>query len=526
MFKVIKPHIKKYLGLIIVYCAAFAAETVLTLYIPVVISRILDRAYAPMNRGLILFFAVSVSCVAASYLRAVLQCHLPNAMSCDLLEDVLMRATREKLEALYKKKRVSDFYAMNNMTFLVPFYYITQILEFIVAVTKAVTVMFIIGRLDWRVAASFLVLTLLQYLANYLILNKKAAAEKKSQVTQNNFQGDLVKMLSEYKHVIAHSMQKRMAVHIGRENRRVFTAFKRANFWGSVERSENALYGKAQYFISVMIVLFMLQNEKISLGSYEIFVSYAAILLSSVEAFFQVLSMRKMAAATYKVYADTVGELEENGDYYDKTIEEISLKDVSFSYDDNPLIEQKSHVFRKGQLYVIVGENGSGKSTLINLMMGLLEPRRGTIEYNGVDIKKWDRYRLLSSCIAVSDQSTRLFFDNLTEEITDDLSIEQIDENAFSHVNQIEGMKELCDRGGTAGFSGGEMQKIGLAKLIYRLYKHQPSILILDEPTNHLDEKNKQLLYQFLEKQRENRIVIVISHAGELIDMADEVVRL
>lgn len=525
MFEVLKPHLKRHIpGLSFSYMLLIA-ETVLLLYLPLKLSDILNLGKTADKSELLRYGLLALTLIVVSFARENINVYVPNKISAEMLEDVLMQATHVNLKQLYQTKRVSSFYAMNNMTYFIPFYYLQEVPAICISVIKGVAILIILWSRHWVVALLCAVFVGVQYVLNDKLLNRMYEAEKTMQKEQNLFQQNTLEALKEYRHILANSMQDKISSKIGRETEHLLRTMRKTVFWKNTVSSETYLFQNVIYFASILVVYLLVHSGKLQLGDYELILSYVLLLLNCVEQFFEVLMIRSMAKAQYSVYESSSHEVEKNGNYYNDRINEISLQDVSFGYDGSMVISHMTQNFKAGKLYVLRGRNGSGKSTLINIVTGLFLPQEGNVQVNGRNLDEWDRYQYLKEQIAVSDQQTVLFFDSLQENIIG--KGENPDDMNFQKTVEFAGIRELNEQKKHESYSGGEMQKIGFARMLYKLMDCQSSVLILDEPTNHLDGKSRELLYQFLEKQKEKkRIVIVVSHDEHLIHMADEVVSL
>lgn len=198
---------------------------------------------------------------------------------------------------------------------------------------------------------------------------------------------------------------------------------------------------------------------------------------------------------------------------------EIEFKNVSFSYDgEKKAVDCVSFKVKKGEKIAVVGENGAGKTTCMKLLSGLYSPDSGEITINGADsslLTPSQRYSFFSALfqdafkiagtvgenVALSFDFNRgkalsaLFKAGLKEKIN---SLEKgIDTNLD---------RELYSDG--VEFSGGEMQKLFLARA---LYKDAP-VIILDEPTAALDPIAENELYMRFNELTENKTAFYISH--------------
>jgi ATP-binding cassette, subfamily B, bacterial CvaB/MchF/RaxB len=207
----------------------------------------------------------------------------------------------------------------------------------------------------------------------------------------------------------------------------------------------------------------------------------------------------------------------------------ISVCDLSFRYDaDGPWILNGANLdVTDGDCIAIKGPSGTGKSTLAKLMLGLLEPDRGTIYFNGVPIKSVDREYLRESvaCVLQDDQ---LFNGTIAENIaffTPDFSrADVVRAAALAQIhNEVMNMPlrydtRIVDLG--ASLSGGQRQRLMLARALYR----QPRVLILDEASSHLDLENERLVNEAISKLSITRIII--AHRPQTLAIANRVYEL
>ncbi len=196
----------------------------------------------------------------------------------------------------------------------------------------------------------------------------------------------------------------------------------------------------------------------------------------------------------------------------------INIEHVSCGYDSNPIIKDISFTVKENEILCILGPNGCGKTTLLRAISGLL-PATGTIQMNGMDLKKAGRKEIAKK-IAVMNQLTSIYFSYTVYEtvkmgryVHSKSGIFQKDqkkEKAFVYecLEKV-GMLDQKNRLITE-LSGGQLQRV----LFARVLAQDPEIILLDEPTNHLDLKYQiELLEQIKEwGKKENRCVIGVLH--------------
>ncbi|WP_405377726.1 ABC transporter ATP-binding protein [Nonlabens sp. Asnod3-A02] len=205
----------------------------------------------------------------------------------------------------------------------------------------------------------------------------------------------------------------------------------------------------------------------------------------------------------------------------------VNVNNITFSYQDEPVLKNFSLNIPKGTSVALVGQSGSGKSTIANLLTRFYDVENGTITIDGQNIKDVT-LKSLRDQMAIVTQDSILFNDtiatnvalsdkNATEEqITDALKIA----NAWEFVKDLpEGIHTNIGDSGNK-LSGGQKQRLSIARAVL---KNAP-ILILDEATSALDTESERLVQDALEKVMKNRTSIVIAHRLSTIQNADHIV--
>ena len=200
----------------------------------------------------------------------------------------------------------------------------------------------------------------------------------------------------------------------------------------------------------------------------------------------------------------------------------IELKDVCFKYDEDgeEIIKHVDLRLKEGEHLAVVGLNGAGKTTLMRLITGLTEATSGSVLYDGVDIREYDRNEYYKLFGAVFQDHSILPV--TIEEIVSEADAEDTDEDLVKDCLKKAGLwektealkdgikshfdKAFWDDG--INFSGGEIQKLMLARALYR----RSPVIILDEPTAALDPVSENRLYETYDEVMKGRSTIFISH--------------
>jgi subfamily B ATP-binding cassette protein MsbA len=206
---------------------------------------------------------------------------------------------------------------------------------------------------------------------------------------------------------------------------------------------------------------------------------------------------------------------------------EIRFDNISFSYDQNKVLEGFSLQIKKGQTIALIGPSGSGKTTVANLLNRFFDIQKGNLTLDGTPInivKKKSLYQLTG----MVTQDTILFNDSVKNNIAlgnPKATQKEIEEaakvaNASEFIEKLDqGYDTLIGEGGNK-LSGGQKQRLSIARAILK----DPDILILDEATSALDTASEKLVQEALENLMKNRTSLVIAHRLSTIQKADMIV--
>ena len=198
----------------------------------------------------------------------------------------------------------------------------------------------------------------------------------------------------------------------------------------------------------------------------------------------------------------------------------ITLKNVHYNYpnasrtalkDINLIIPIKSTVG-------LVGATGSGKTTTVDIILGLLEAKKGTLEIDGKIITQQNK-RSWQKAIGYVPQHIYLTDDTISANIAFGVEIEDVNQEAVEKASKIANLHEFIidelpkkyqttigERG--VRLSGGQRQRIGIARALY----HNPQVLILDEATSALDNQTEKAVMDAVNNLNKDRTIILIAH--------------
>lgn len=205
----------------------------------------------------------------------------------------------------------------------------------------------------------------------------------------------------------------------------------------------------------------------------------------------------------------------------------IKLTNISKSYGKKTVLKNMSYYFnRTNTIYTLLGESGVGKTTLLNILYGIDQDYQGEYELKNKLAKNFSSYEWDN----IRNKEVGFVFQDF--KLLDDLTVfENLDYTYFLEPNEkisriydvLEtiNLKEHLHQK-VRDLSGGQKQRLAIGRAIL----NDPSIILLDEPTGNLDDTNTEKIIQFIQKIKENKTVIIITHDKRLIDYSDVTLQL
>lgn len=187
----------------------------------------------------------------------------------------------------------------------------------------------------------------------------------------------------------------------------------------------------------------------------------------------------------------------------------IVIKGLSKSYDGKKDALNSLDLVIPNGMFGILGRNGSGKSTLMNIIATILQPSKGTVTINGIEIKNSQKIRQM---IGYLPQDFDFYPNMKVSEVLYYLGfLSKINQKDFdNYVDLILRKVNLIDHKNkkVKSLSGGMKKRLGIAQAIL----HDPKVIIVDEPTAGLDPEERVRLRNLLSDLAENKIVIISTH--------------
>ena len=203
----------------------------------------------------------------------------------------------------------------------------------------------------------------------------------------------------------------------------------------------------------------------------------------------------------------------------------IEVRDLSFSYGDEKVLDHLNLTIAPGEKVAIVGTSGGGKSTLVQLLLGLYTPQSGSIHFADASQPEIG-LQTIREHVAVVLQHPALFNDTVRANLT--MGRERTDEACWQalQIAQLDGTVLALPQGldsivGRSGvrLSGGQRQRLAIARMVLA----DPKVVILDEATSALDAATEYNLHHALGKFLSGRTTLIIAHRLSAVKQADRV---
>ena len=341
----------------------------------------------------------------------------------------------------------------------------------------------------------------------------------------------------------------------GLGNIREVKIFDVLKFFISKLKSENFKKAKITYYQSTLIQAPRFYLEFISVVALSIFILIFLIQDKNIVELISIIGV--FVAGSFRVIPslNRVITARQHIKYHENTLEiiynEINYENESFANDKSRIVLNKSFELKniyfkykdtnkwileninlkvlKGESIGIIGESGSGKSSLVDIISGLLIPQKGIFLIDGLKLSK-KRLSNWRSLIGYVSQRTNLFDDTIIANIAfgdinpDIKKVKEslIDAQLWNFVDSLsEGIYTKIGQNGIK-FSGGQIQRIAIARALYR----NPKILILDEATSSLDNKTEIKLIESVNNLKSKLNILMIAHRLSSLTYCDRIFEL
>lgn len=265
-----------------------------------------------------------------------------------------------------------------------------------------------------------------------------------------------------------------------------------------------------------------------TLGDFAAFNSYLAILIFPILMIGFMSNVIAQAQASYGRIAEVLEAKDAlpEGNLKQELIGNIEVKNINLMYGEKPTLRDVSFTIKPKTKTAIIGPTAAGKTQLLNLMIGLMEPTSGTIEYDGKNIHEFDRESLHNQ-VGLVFQDSIIFSLTLRENIAFNKDVKDSDLQKAIDTAELkdfmeklpEGLNTIVSERGTS-LSGGQKQRIMLARSLAL----NPKILLLDDFTARVDASTERKILENLEKNYPEMTLISVTQKIASVEHYDQII--
>ena len=412
-------------------------------------------------------------------------------------------------------------------------YFIASVIQFVMGTSQLLIPLIIILGLNWPSALTLLLINVL-FVCSFRVFKEKLEKTSMNFIKeQANFITDIHGQVSHIESIQTQGLRDEYLNSLDNSYAKLRSHLKKQII---MQFSYKAIKDFLIILGTAILLLLSGQaylSQTLSLGTITVILSYCQISLNATGLLYDLGGLlqenKSHINRMNEIYAGKT--LETGKDLFESPLNYIRLDNLSFAYSGKKAIFQNFNLsIQRGKLYGLSGENGSGKSSLIKIILGLyINEQEGSVSYNEKDIRTLDMNQVRKRNVAVCEQEPTL----LRGSILDHLGGEKIlSHPRFEELMQLFDMSTLLAKlpeglqtpvnDEKITLSGGEKQKIALC----RTFLKDADFLILDEPTSALDSKAKEGFFKLLEKEKQNKIILMVSHDQEVLAIADECIGL
>src|SRR6266700_4450055 len=493
--------------------------------LPVYVRAVLPSAVLGSAGALLVAIGLLLGVAALTQLQALanrfMQAYVGERLVLGLRTQLVQHAQRLSLSYHDSKGSADSLYRIQQDASVIDKIMVEGIIPFITAAITLGTMIVVTARLDWQLALVALAVSPPLFALSRLYRPHMRRQHRHIKKLESSALAVVQETLGALRVVKAFGGEQRETDRFAQRSREGVAARIRMALtegrYGLLVGVTTALGTGAVLFIGVRHV----QANLLTLGQLLMAVTYLGQLYEPLKTVSKkAATLQAYLASAERAFAllDQQPEVPERPDArpLERARGALEFRGVSFAYGpDRPVLHDVSCVIPPGTRLGIVGATGAGKTTLISLLTRFYDPQQGTILLDGTDLRE---YRLtdLRRQFAVVLQDPVLFSVSIAENIAyaaPGASREQIvaaaqAANAHEFIARLpQGYDtQVGERG--AQLSGGQRQRVALA----RAFLKDSPVLILDEPTSSVDAKTEAAIVDALERLKQGRTVIVISH--------------
>jgi ATP-binding cassette, subfamily B, bacterial len=283
----------------------------------------------------------------------------------------------------------------------------------------------------------------------------------------------------------------------------------------------------------LFMMLYLIFTQKITVGQFFSLLFYSFFIFGPMQELGNIINVYReteVSLGNFRKILETPKDPKPVSPVSVSDVRKLEFVDVGFMHQsaNTPALADVSFEVSRGETIAFVGPSGAGKTTLVKLLVGLYQPKRGQVLYNGVDSTEIDLDRLRER-IGLVTQDAQLFSGTIRENLkfvnphaTDEECLDVLHKSAANALlaRADKGLDTVIGEGGVK-VSGGEKQRLSIARALLR----NPHLLVFDEATSSLDSLTEEEISRTMREVASSRevITILIAHRLSTVMHADRI---
>jgi len=400
-------------------------------------------------------------------------------------------------------------------------------------IVQTIGMIAIISAFDWVIGLVMIIFAVFYGTNAYFLIRRAARASHEVNIAEEGFTGVLFEVINNIRSAKLMGMLRMLIEKIGISSEGVWQKLKNKVFWFTFNGFVQGTLGHVFRLTIVVVVIIGILNGRYELGFLFLIYNYFNKIW---EALMELADLsQRLAVAKYGIarMADIMDQpivIDDEVDKctFDKDWKKIELRNLSFAYENDGVLQDVSLTIHRGERLGIIGLSGAGKSTLFKILLKEYEDYTGEVLVDDVPLRDISKKNYFDHA-AVVLQDTEVFNftieDNITISNYDERENKQLFNKAVTtaHIDEI--IERLPNKEKTfigekgVKLSGGEKQRLGLARAVFK----DPQILFLDEATSHLDVESEGKIQDSLHAFFQNITAVVIAHRLSTIKEMDRI---
>jgi ATP-binding cassette subfamily B protein len=525
--------LKRYRTMILWLVVLGVAANTLTLFLPRLISRVIDSYLAgvlDLPTLILQFGGFSLGILFFTYVQSIVQTYASEKVARDLRFQVVSKISHQSYHFIEEKNPSKLLTNITSDIDSVKMFVAQAVVSLVSSVVIIVGTAIILLMIDWQLALA--VLTIIPVIGGtfFVILRLVRALFTKSR--------EVVDWLNK---VISESIMGAALIRVLNSERFEYEKFTEAN-----TRARDIGIGILKLFsllipmitfvssIGTLIVVLLggyyVTHNLMTLGSFVAFNSYIALLIFPILVIGFISNIIAQASASYARISEVLNAPDEKdeGSVTLRLHGKIDVKHITLVYGEKPILKDISFTIMPNTKTAIIGPTAAGKTQLLNVITGLTVPQTGTVEYDGLPISAYEHASFFPQ-IGLVFQDSVLFNTTVRENIAfsttvTDASLQKAIETAeladFIHTLP-QGLDTIISERGTS-LSGGQKQRLMLARALAL----NPKILFLDDFTARVDTQTEQNILANIQRNYPEITLISITQKIAPIALYDQIILL